>query len=149
MDEKRTHNNEPGSTSDEHNESYSAATLDNTITIDDVLSTKERTLPNGNTITIIKRTTQTELIVPIRDPKTGQAFHTARVVLEPWATDPKKMPDHVREDLARSFLIMMIPRFPLFFKRPAGRQLWPCLAGNYDPAGRRTRPFAETGGMTI
>ena len=91
MDEKRNHNNELGSTSDEHNESYSAATLDNTITINDVLSTEERTLPNGNTITIIKRTTQTELIVPIRDPKTGQAVHTARVVLELWATDPKKM----------------------------------------------------------
>ena len=28
MDEERIHNNEPGSTSDEHNESYSAATLD-------------------------------------------------------------------------------------------------------------------------
>ena len=77
------------------------------ITIDDVLSTEERTLPNGNTITIIKRTTQTELIVPIRDPKSGEVFHTARVVLEPWATDPKKMPDHVREDLARTFLRSM------------------------------------------
>ena len=77
------------------------------ITIDDVLSTEERTLPNGNTITIIKRTTQTELIVPIRDPRTGEVFHTARVVLEPWATDPKKMPDHVREDLARTFLRSM------------------------------------------
>ena len=111
MDEKTTHNNEPGSTSDEHNESYTAETPvnipDNTITIDDALSTEERTLPNGNTITIIKRTTQTELIVPIRDPKTGQAFHTARVVLEPWATDPKKMPDHVKEDLARTFLRSM------------------------------------------
>ncbi|MBE5775117.1 MAG: hypothetical protein E7337_14515, partial [Clostridiales bacterium] len=73
MDEKTTHNNEPGSTSEEHNESYTAETPvnipDNTITIDDVLSTEERTLLNGNTITIIKRTTQTELIVPIRDPK--------------------------------------------------------------------------------
>ena len=78
------------------------------ITIDDVLSTEERTLPNGNTITIIKRTTQTELIVPIRDPKSGEAFHTARVVLEPWATDPKKMPDHVKEDLARTFLKSMM-----------------------------------------
>ena len=111
MDEKTTHNNEPGSTSEEHNESYTAETPvnipDNTITIDDVLSTEERILPNGNTITIIKRTTQTELIVPIRDPKTGEAFHTARVVLEPWATDPKKMPDHVREDLARTFLRSM------------------------------------------
>ena len=77
------------------------------ITIDDVLSTERRTLPNGNTITIIKRTTQTELIVPIRDPKSGEVFHTARVVLEPWATDPKKMPDHVREDLARTFLRSM------------------------------------------
>ena len=112
MDEKTTHNHEPGSTSEEHNESYTAETPvnipDNTITIDDVLSTEERTLPNGNTITIIKRTTQTELIVPIRDPKTGQAFHTARVVLEPWATDPKKMPDHVKEDLARTFLKRMM-----------------------------------------
>jgi len=112
MDEKTTHNNEPGSTSEEHNEFYTAETPvnipDNTITIDDVLSTEERTLPNGNTITIIKRTTQTELIVPIRDPKTGQAFHTARVVLEPWATDPKKMPDHVKEDLARTFLKSMM-----------------------------------------
>ena len=111
MDEKTTHNNEPGSTSDERNESYTADTPvnipDNTITIDDVLSTEERTLPNGNTITIIKRTTQTELIVPIRDPKSGEVFHTARVVLEPWATDPKKMPDHVREDLARTFLRSM------------------------------------------
>ena len=111
MDEKTTHNNEPGSTSDEHNESYTAQTPvnipDNTITIDDVLSTEERTLPNGNTITIIKRTTQTELIVPIRDPKSGEVFHTARVVLEPWATDPKKMPDHVKEDLARTFLRSM------------------------------------------
>ena len=111
MDEKTTHNHEPGSTSEEHNESYTAETPvnipDNTITIDDVLSTEERTLSNGNTITIIKRTTQTELIVPIRDPKTGQAFHTARVVLEPWATDPKKMPDHVKEDLARTFLRSM------------------------------------------
>ena len=111
MDEKTTHNNEPGSTSEEHNESYTAETPvnipDNTITIDDVLSTEERTLPNGNTITIIKRTTQTELIVPIRDPKSGEVFHTARVVLEPWATDPKKMPDHVREDLARTFLRSM------------------------------------------
>ena len=77
------------------------------ITIDDVLSTEEHTLPNGNTITIIKRTTQTELIVPIRDPKSGEVFHTARVVLEPWATDPKKMPDHVKEDLARTFLRSM------------------------------------------
>ena len=77
------------------------------ITIDDVLSTEERTLPNGNTITIIKRTTQTELIVPIRDPKSGEVFHAARVVLEPWATDPKKMPDHVKEDLARTFLRSM------------------------------------------
>ena len=112
MDEKTTYNNEPDSTSDEHNESYTAETPvnipDNTITIDDVLSTEERTLPNGNTITIIKRTTQTELIVPIRDPKTGQACHTARVVLEPWATDPKKMPDHVKEDLARTFLKSMM-----------------------------------------
>jgi len=111
MDEKTTHNNEPGSTSEEHNESYTAETPvnipDNTITIDDVLSTEERTLLNGNTITIIKRTTQTELIVPIRDPKSGEVFHTARVVLEPWATDPKKMPDHVREDLARTFLRSM------------------------------------------
>ena len=111
MDEKTTHNNEPGSTSEEHNESYTAEIPvnipDKTITIDDVLSTEERTLPNGNTITIIKRTTQTELIVPIRDPKTGETFHTARVVLEPWATDPKKMPDHVREDLARTFLRSM------------------------------------------
>ena len=111
MDEKTTHNNEPGNTSEEHNEPNTAETPvnipDNTITIDDVLSTEERTLPNGNTITIIKRTTQTELIVPIRDPKTGQAFHTARVVLEPWATDPKKMPDHVKEDLARTFLRSM------------------------------------------
>ena len=111
MDEKTTHNHEPGSTSEEHNESYTAETPvnipDNTITIDDVLSTEERTLPNGNTITIIKRTTQTELIVPIRDPKSGEVFHTARVVLEPWATDPKKMPDHVREDLARTFLRSM------------------------------------------
>lgn len=77
------------------------------VAIDNVISIEERTLPNGNTITIIKRTTQTELIVPIRDPKTGQAFHTARVVLEPWALDPKKMPDHVREDLARTFLRSM------------------------------------------
>ena len=111
MDEKTTHNNEPGSTSDERNESYTADTpvniLDNTITIDDVLSTEERTLTNGNTITIIKRTTQIELIVPIRDPKSGEVFHTARVVLEPWATDPKKMPDHVKEDLARTFLRSM------------------------------------------
>jgi len=111
MDEKTTHNNEPGSTSDERNESYTTETPvnipDNTITIDDVLSTEERTLPNGNTITIIKRTTQTELIVPIRDPKSGEVFHTARVVLEPWATDPKKMPDHVKEDLARTFLRSM------------------------------------------
>ena len=111
MDEKTTHNHEPGSTSEEHNESYTAETPvnipDNTITIDDVLSTEERTLPNGNTITIIKRTTQTELIVPIRDPKSGEVFHTARVVLEPWATDPKKMPDHVKEDLARTFLRSM------------------------------------------
>jgi hypothetical protein len=104
MDEKTKHNNEPGSTSDEHNEPNIP---DNTITIDDVLSTEERTLPNGNTITIIKRTTQTELIVPIRDPKSGEVFHTARVVLEPWATDPKKMPDHVKEDLARTFLRSM------------------------------------------
>ena len=29
------------------------------------------------------------------------------MVLEPWATDPKKMPDHVREDLARTFLRSM------------------------------------------
>ena len=112
MDEKTTHNHEPGSTSEEHNESYTAETPvnipDNTITIDDVLSVEERTLPNGNTITIIKRTTQTELIVPIRDPKSGEVFHTARVVLEPWATDPKKMPDHVKEDLARTFLKSMM-----------------------------------------
>lgn len=81
---------------------------ENQVTIDDVLSTEERTLPNGNTITIIKRTTQTELIVPIRDPKSGQVFHTARVVLEPWATDPKKMPDHVREDLGRTLLKSMM-----------------------------------------
>jgi hypothetical protein len=104
MDEKTIHNNELDNTSDEHNETNAH---DNTITIDDVLSTEERTLPNGNTITIIKRTTQTELIVPIRDPKSGEVFHTARVVLEPWATDPKKMPDHVREDLARTFLRSM------------------------------------------
>lgn len=76
-------------------------------TISDVLSTEERTLPNGNTVTIVKRTTQTELIAPIRDPKTGQVAHTARVVLEPWATDPKKMPEHVKEDLARTFLRSM------------------------------------------
>ena len=111
MDEKTTHNKEPGNTSVEHNEPNTAETPvnipDNTITIDDVLSTEERTLPNGNTITIIKRTTQTELIVPIRDPKSGEVFHTARVVLEPWATDPKKMPDHVKEDLARTFLRSM------------------------------------------
>ena len=77
------------------------------ITIDNVLSTEERTLPNGNTITIIKRTTQTEVIVPIRDHRTGETFHTARVVLKLWATDPKKMPDHVREDLARTLLRSM------------------------------------------
>ena len=94
MDEKTIHNNELDNTSDEHNETNAH---DNTITIDDVLSTEERTLPNGNTITI----------VPIRDPKSGEVFHTARVVLEPWATDPKKMPDHVREDLARTFLRSM------------------------------------------
>ena len=125
MDEKTTHNNEPGSTSDEHNESYTAETPvnipDNTITIDDVLSTEERTLPNGNTITIIKRTTQTELIVPIRDPQTGQAFHTARVVLEPWATDPKKMPDHVKEDLARTFLRSMEEEMR---RDPAAKARW-------------------------
>lgn len=78
MDEKTIHNNELDNTSDEHNETNAH---DNTITIDDVLSTEERTLPNGNTITIIKRTTQTELIVPIRDPKSGEVFHTARVAL--------------------------------------------------------------------
>ena len=98
-DEHGTSADERGINTDEHKNQE--------ITIDDVLSTEERTLPNGNTITIIKRTTQTELIVPIRDPKTGQAFHTARVVLEPWATDPKKMPDHVKEDLARTFLRSM------------------------------------------
>ena len=92
MDEKTTHNNEPGNTSEEHNEPNTAETPVN--------------IPD-NTITIIKRTTQTELIVPIRDPRTGEVFHTARVVLEPWATDPKKMPDHVREDLARTFLRSM------------------------------------------
>ena len=85
MDEKTIHNNELDNTSDEHNE----------------------TNAHDNTITIIKRTTQTELIVPIRDPRTGEVFHTARVVLEPWATDPKKMPDHVKEDLARTFLRSM------------------------------------------
>ena len=94
MDEKTIHNNEAFCTSGEHNEPITATTPenipDNTITIDDVLSTEERTLPNGNIITIIKRTNQTGLIAPIKDPKTGQAFHTARVVLEPWALDPEE-----------------------------------------------------------
>ena len=60
-DEHGTSADERGINTDEHNNQE--------ITIDNVLSTEERTLPNGNTITIIKRTTQTELIVPIRDPK--------------------------------------------------------------------------------
>ena len=101
MDEnKHTPNTDADSThcADEHK---------NQVTIPDVLSTEERTLPNGNTVTIIKRTTQTELIVPIRDPKNGKVVHNARVVLEPWATDPKKMPEHVREDLAKTFLRSM------------------------------------------
>ena len=42
MDEKTIHNNELDNTSDEHNETNAH---DNTITIDDVLSTEERTLP--------------------------------------------------------------------------------------------------------
>ena len=91
------------------------------ITIDNVLSTEKRTLPNGNTITIIKRTNQTELIVPIRDPKNGQVFHTARVVLEPWATDPKKMPEHVREDLGRTFLKSMMAEMQ---RDPGAKARW-------------------------
>jgi len=112
MDEKTTHNNEPGSTSEEHNESYTAEIPvnipDNTITIDDVLSVEERVTSTGDNFTVVKRTSQTELIVPIRDPKNGRVAHTARVILEPWATDPKKMPDHIKEDIGRTMLDIIL-----------------------------------------
>ena len=68
------------------------------VTIPDALSVEERTTPDGNTITVIKRTTQTELIVPIRNPKTGEAKDTARVILQPWATDIRNAPKHVQDD---------------------------------------------------
>ena len=49
MDEKTTHNNEPGSTSDEHNEPNIP---DNTITIDDVrFASNTKTLLSGNLFT--------------------------------------------------------------------------------------------------
>ena len=37
----------------------------------------------------------------------------------------------------------MIPSRAEYFKQPAGRLLWPGLAGNYDPAGRGKRLYAE------
>ena len=92
MDEKTTHNNEPGNTSEEHNEPNTAETPvnipDNTITIDDVLSVEERVTSTGDNFTVVKRTSQTELIVPIRDPK--------------------KMPDHVKEDIGRTMLDIIL-----------------------------------------
>ena len=36
----------------------------------------------------------------------------------------------------------MIPFWLVVFKRPAGRLLWPGLAGNYGPAGRGKRLYA-------
>ena len=36
----------------------------------------------------------------------------------------------------------MIPSRAEYFKQPAGRLLWPGLAGNYDPAGRGKRLYA-------
>ena len=37
----------------------------------------------------------------------------------------------------------MIPFWLVVFKRPAGRLLWPGLAGNYGPAGRGKRLYAD------
>jgi len=37
----------------------------------------------------------------------------------------------------------MIPFWLAVFKRPAGRLLWPGLAGNYGPAGRGKRLYAS------
>lgn len=110
---------------DKHNEHGSNVGKHNnhndSITIDDVLSTEERTLSNGNTVTIIKRPNQTEMIVPVRDPRTGQVVHTARVAFEPWALEPKKMPEHVREDLARTLLRSMEERLR---KDPSVKEKW-------------------------
>lgn len=39
--------------------------------------------------------------------------------------------------------ILMIPFRTTIIKRPAGRQLWPELAGNYGPAGRGKRLYAQ------
>ena len=40
----------------------------------------------------------------------------------------------------------MIPSRAEYFKQPAGRLLWPGLAGNYDPAGRGKRLYASMDG---
>jgi hypothetical protein len=93
---------------DENNKNSGNAHTENTneddikeMTIDNVLSTEERSLSDGNTITFIKRTTQEELLVPLRDPKKGTVTNIARVILQPWATDIRKAPKHVQEDFIR------------------------------------------------